>query len=185
MEPLTPIFNDCIANLTFPDEPKYADVTSLPKNEPANSKTNFKPTSVLPTASKLFEGIMDKQTIAYITPFLSWLLSGFRKGYSAQHALSRLLEKFKVSLDEGGKAGAVLMNLSKAFDCIREVHKCGGRGEQAINNWARYRLRAWLRGRVDPCLLMSGSVTWLRSIVKSLLTARSQLREASQAGKAG
>ena len=43
---------------------------------------------------------------------------GFRKGYSAQHALVRLLEKFKISLDEGGKAGAVLMDLSKAFDCI-------------------------------------------------------------------
>ena len=116
MEPLTPIYNDCIANLTFPDEPKYANVTSLPKNEPANNKTNFRPNSDLPTASKLFERILDKQTIAYITPFLSSLLSGFRKGYDAQHDLLRLVEKFKVSLDEGGKAGAVLMDLSEAFD---------------------------------------------------------------------
>ena len=29
------------------------------------------------------------------------------------------MEKVKISLDEGGKAGAVLMDLSKAFDCIR------------------------------------------------------------------
>ena len=29
------------------------------------------------------------------------------------------LEKFKVSLDEDGKAGAVLTDLSKAFECIR------------------------------------------------------------------
>ena len=62
---------------------------------------------------------MDKQVVSYITPFLSSLLCGFRKGYSAQHALVRLLEKFKISLDDGGKAGAVLMDLSKAFDCIR------------------------------------------------------------------
>ena len=34
---------------------------------------------------------------------------GFRQGYRAQHALVRLLEKFKISLDEGGKAGTVLM----------------------------------------------------------------------------
>ena len=33
--------------------------------------------------------------------------------------LWRPLEKFKVSLDEGGKAGAVLTDLSKTFDCIR------------------------------------------------------------------
>ena len=119
VEPLTQIFNDCIENSTFPDELKCADVTSLPKNGPTNTRTKFRPISVLPTVSKLFERIMDKQIVAYITPFLSSLLCGFRKGYSAQHALVRLLEKFKISLDEGGKAGAVLMDLSKAFDCIR------------------------------------------------------------------
>ena len=79
MEPLTQIFNDCIDNSTFPDELKCADVTSLPKNEPANNMTTFRPISVLPTVSKLFERIMDKQIIAYITPFLSSLLCGFRK----------------------------------------------------------------------------------------------------------
>ena len=119
VEPLTQIFNDCIENSSFPDELKCADVTSLPKNGPSNSRTNFRPISVLPTVSKLFERIIDKQIVAYITPFLSSLLCGFRKGYNAQHALIRLLEKFKISLDEGGKAGAVLMDLSKAFDCIK------------------------------------------------------------------
>ena len=119
VEPLTKILNDCIENSSFPDELKCADVTSLPKNGPNNSRTNFRPISVLPTVSKLFERLMDKQVVSYITPFLSSLLCGFRKGYSAQHALVRLLEKFKISLDEGGKAGAILMDLSKAFDCIR------------------------------------------------------------------
>ena len=40
-------------------------------------------------------------------------------------------------------------------------------------------------GELTRVSLMSGSVTWLRSWVKSLLTAMSQLREASQPGKAG
>ena len=87
VEPLTHIFNDCVENSTFPDELKCADVTSLPKNGPANTSTNFRPISVLPTVSKLFERIMDKQMVAYITPFVSSLLCGFRRGYSAQHAL--------------------------------------------------------------------------------------------------
>ena len=43
----------------------------------------------------------------------------FLKGYSAQYAVVRLFEKFKISLNDGGKAGAVLMDLSKAFDCMR------------------------------------------------------------------
>ena len=111
VEPLTQIFNDCIENSSFPDELKCADVTSLPKNGPSSSRTNFRPITVLPTVSKLFERVMDKQIVAYITPFLSSLLCGFRKGCNAQHALIRLLEKFEISLDEGGKAGAVLMGL--------------------------------------------------------------------------
>ena len=119
MEPLTQIFSDCVENSTFPDQLKCADVTSLPKNGPTNPRTKSGPIGVLPTVSKLFERIMDKHIVAYITPFLSSLLCGFRQGHSAQHAFVRLLEKFKIGLDEGGEARAVLLDLSKAFDCIR------------------------------------------------------------------
>ena len=42
----------------------------------------------------------------------------YRKGYNAQHALVALLEKWKSSLEKNGFAGAVLMELSKAFDCL-------------------------------------------------------------------
>ena len=47
------------------------------------------------------------------------LLCGFRKGYNAQHALVRMLEKWKTSLDNGENIGTILMDLSKAFDCIK------------------------------------------------------------------
>ena len=47
--------------------------------------------------------------------FLSLYLCGYRKGYSVQHALIALLEKLRVSLDKG-YGGAILMDLSKAFD---------------------------------------------------------------------
>ena len=60
VQPLTQIFNDCVENSTFPNELKCVDVTSLPKNGPTNTRTNFRPISVLPTVSKLFERIMDK-----------------------------------------------------------------------------------------------------------------------------
>ena len=51
--------------------------------------------------------------------YLSSLLCGFRKGYNAQHALVRMLEKWKTSLDKGENVGAILMDLSKAFDFIK------------------------------------------------------------------
>ena len=45
-------------------------------------------------------------------------MCGYRKGYNAQYALVALLEKWKKCLDKGGYAGAILMDLSKAFDTI-------------------------------------------------------------------
>ena len=41
---------------------------------------------------------------------------GFRKGYSAQHCLMVMLEKFKESRDKGEEFGAFFTDLSKAFD---------------------------------------------------------------------
>ena len=43
---------------------------------------------------------------------------GFRRGYSAQHCLISLIEKLKTSADNGGAFGALLTDLSKAFNCL-------------------------------------------------------------------
>ena len=48
----------------------------------------------------------------------SSILMWFRKGFNTQHALLRLMDTFKESLDEKEVAGTSLMDLSKAFDCI-------------------------------------------------------------------
>ena len=45
-------------------------------------------------------------------------MAGYRKAYNTQYALMVLLEKCKQSLDNHVYAGAVIMDLSKAFDTI-------------------------------------------------------------------
>ena len=52
--------------------------------------------------------------------FFSPLLCGFRKGYNTQHALLKFLETCKATMDSGGFADAVLMDLSKAFDYLNQ-----------------------------------------------------------------
>ena len=61
---------------------------------------------------------MEKQILEYIDKDLSPHLCGFRKGYSTQTALISMLGKWKLSMDNKGFAGGVLMDLSKAFDTI-------------------------------------------------------------------
>ena len=113
------IFDNSVEHSSFADELKLSDVSSLFKKDVKNFKGNYRPISVLPTVSKVFERLIGTQISAHMSQYLSSLLCGFRKGYNAQHALTRAMEKWRNCLDKGGKVGAIFMDLSKAFDYFR------------------------------------------------------------------
>lgn len=117
-EPLKSIINSGISNGNFDDSLKRADLIPLHKLDDTTNKKNYRGISLLPVVSKIFEKIIQKQIGAYMDLFLSPFLCGYRKGFNAQHALLSMLEKWRISLDKGGYGGAVLMDLSKAFDTI-------------------------------------------------------------------
>ena len=97
---------------------KLADATPVFKKGDPQSIKDYRPVSVLPNVLKVFERIMLKQILEQINKDLPQNLCGYRKGFSTQTALTMLLEKWKKMLDGYGYAGAVLMDLSKAFDTI-------------------------------------------------------------------
>ena len=75
--------------------------------------------SILPNLSKIFERCMFKHMSNYFEEhFLFKYQCGFRKGFSAQHCLMALLEKWKTCVDQKQICGALLADLSKAFDCL-------------------------------------------------------------------
>ena len=82
------------------------------------TKVNYRPISVLPSVSKIFERVLKGQMEGFFKPILSSLLSGFREGYSTQHSLVRVIETWRRSLDSSGIVGTILVDLSKAYDCI-------------------------------------------------------------------
>ena len=57
-------------------------------------------------------------SVSNVEEFLSPFLAAYRKSYSTQHMLIRMVEEWKEKLDNNFILGAVLTNLSKAFDCI-------------------------------------------------------------------
>ena len=59
---------------------------------------------------------MQKQLFQYTEKILSPFLCGYKKGFSTQTALLGLAKNWKASLDKKGYAGAVLIDLLKAFD---------------------------------------------------------------------
>ena len=118
-EPLMNIWNnEIIRNGYFPKTLKLADITPIFKKLENISVKNYRAVSVLPSISKLFEKIMQKQICTFVEKYLSPYLCGYRKGYNGQYALLTMIENWKKSLDNHGLAGGVLMDLSKAFDTI-------------------------------------------------------------------
>ena len=72
----------------------------------------------MPNLSNVFERLMYNQIYPYFDTLFSKFQCGFRKGFNAQHCLLVMIEKWRKTLDKGGETGAVLVELSKAFDCI-------------------------------------------------------------------
>ena len=117
-ETLHNLFNECLTTGNFPDNLKVVDITPVFKKKDPLNKENYRPVSVLPSISKIFEKLMQKQINGYINNFLSPYLCGYRKGFSTQLALLSLTEKWKKVLDNKGIRGAVLMDLSRVFGTI-------------------------------------------------------------------
>ena len=112
------IYNNSILSSKFPALLKRAEITPAHKKDDKTKMDNYRPVSILPSISKLFERNMYDQIYDYMDNHLSKYLCGFRKGYSTQHCLMVMLEKFRKALDKNMIAGALLTDLSKAFDCL-------------------------------------------------------------------
>ena len=115
---LTKAINHAITENTFPEQLKKSEVIPLYKKEDPLKKENYKPMSLLPHVSKVFERIIYKQINIYMKDKLSKNITGFRKSHGTRHSLITMLEKWKSALDKGENICFLFMDLSKAFGTI-------------------------------------------------------------------
>ena len=74
-------------------------------------------------------------------------MCGFRIGHSTQHALFKLLQAWQEELDKGGLVGTILIDLSKAYDCLShellvaklEAYGVGKAALNLISNYLSHR----------------------------------------------
>ena len=111
-------FNNSLITCTFPENLKLADVTPAHKKGDRMDKINYRPISILSPINNIFESLLYNQVNSFFENKFSKLKCGFRKGLSTQHCLIYMLEKWKKSVDMKKYVGALLTDLSKAFDCI-------------------------------------------------------------------
>ena len=111
-------FNKSLQNGKFPNCLKLANITLVFKKGARTSKNNYRPVSILPVFSKIFERLLSRQLLKFFDNTLSKFQCGFRKGYGTQHCLLLMLEIWKRPTDKNKTFGALLTDLSKAFDCF-------------------------------------------------------------------
>ena len=98
---LTNCINEAFRNNKFPNSLKLSDIVPVFKKLNPSYKANYRPASVLPLLSKVFEKFIYDQLYEYLENFLSELLCGFRKAHSTQHALFRVIQKWQAERDSG------------------------------------------------------------------------------------
>ena len=117
---ITVIINQSLCTGIFPDKLKIAKVLPLFKKGNIHLFDNYRPISLLPSISKVFEKIVYKQVYDY---FLTHKLIynsqyGFRHLHSTELAALELSDRLMQNLDKGKIPIAVYLDLSKAFDTL-------------------------------------------------------------------
>ena len=102
----------------FPDQLKQAQVVALHKKNNALDKSNYRPVRILPVISKIFERAIHELLTEYFNNHFHPFLSAFRSGYGCNTTLLKIIEDWKQALDQNKYIAAVLMDLSKALDCL-------------------------------------------------------------------
>ena len=104
----------------FPDSWKVARVTPIFKEGDKTEKSNYRPISVLPVISRLFEKLVSDQLYQYMKEngLFSPDQSGFLRLHSTLTCLLKNTDDWYNGLDLGRLVGLVFIDLKKAFDTV-------------------------------------------------------------------
>jgi hypothetical protein len=117
IEPLTIIINQMITNGIFPDKLKISKVIPIHKKDDKQLFTNYRPISLLPSISKIFEKVIFNQTYKYFQDQKLFYNAqyGFRTEHSSEYAALELIDRVITEMDNDKIPFSIFLDLSKAF----------------------------------------------------------------------
>ena len=117
---LTLIINQSLNTGIFPENLKSAKVLPLFKKGDSSTMGNYRPISLLPAISKIFERVVFCQLYDYFDREKIFFISqyGFRKRHSTEDACLEFIDRIMIDLDKKETPFSIFIDLSKAFDTI-------------------------------------------------------------------
>ena len=119
-QPLSRIINKSIRNSYFPEQLKIARVRPIHKGGCPTDMNNYRPISILPLMSKIFERVVYNQLYKFVEKYnlLTNCQFGFRKNRSTTDAIKDQMEFIYDNLDDGFTVVTFFLDFSKAFESI-------------------------------------------------------------------
>ena len=142
IDPLTYLITKSIKQGVFPNELKLAKVVLIFKTGDEQLVQNYRPISVLPFMSKIYEKIVANYPIDFLESqdLLYKYQFGFRKSHSTSHAIIPLIDRVSQALDTGKYVVGLYLDIRKAFDAVphsillKKLYALGVRGN--LYNWS-------------------------------------------------
>ena len=127
-KPITYIINQSLRNGTFPNKLKIAKILPIYKKDNEHYLDNYRPISILPAISKIFEKAIFLQIHTFFKEHNLYTENqyGFREGHSTEHATLELIDRIINDMDNNKLPLTIFMDLSKAFDTVDHktlIHK--------------------------------------------------------------
>lgn len=119
-EPICTMINLSVKSGKFPTQLKQTKVTPIYKKGSKSDKNNYRPISVLPLISKIYEKHVSDHLKSFLETnnLLFTTQSGFRAKHSCETALTNIIDNWINALNEGKLVGTLFLDLSKAFDLV-------------------------------------------------------------------
>ena len=133
---------------------KWGEITPVHKKDCTLHKANYRPLTILPTLSKVFEIIIHSR----ISPSLKKFITDMY--HSCETALLSLTEKWRKDLDNHKTVGIISMDLSKAFDSIPHDLLICRLKEYGVDERAIKLLKDYLTNRTQRVKLGCICSTW-------------------------
>lgn len=148
-EPLSKLFSDSIKDAVFPNRLKLANIIPIHKSGSKTNISNYRPISILPVFSKIFEIIMKNFLMNYLNKrrILNNRQFGFRPGLNTFDAINVFTTDLHNALNNHKSIISIFIDFSKAFDTVDpnilvdKLRHYGIRG--CVQNW----FKSYLTGR--------------------------------------
>lgn len=152
---LADIFNKCIDTGVFPDLMKHSKIIPLFKSGTKSDPTNFRPISILPALSKVFEKLILNQLVSYFNrnDLLHSSQFGFTKGRSTTDAGVVLVKHIFDAWEKAQDAIGIFCDLSKAFDCVDHENLIRKLKHYGVKNTALDLVSSYLCGRTQRVVI--------------------------------